>query len=216
MAYTIYNYHNNIIPIMEKTLIFVDWDDTLFPTEWVRTSNVDLNYPSIETVQMFGELDKLITDMIINMTFLGSVLIVTNGSSGWVNICLNVLPNFKQIIEGEAISVTSARDLFSHEHKTNEWKKLTFKIFFNEHFNESVVYRILSFGDSDAEHEAVQELKNYNNEGNKQKRIIGSIKFIKYPSLNDLINQLETVRLIHKDIVMISDDNIFNLADFIL
>ena len=95
-------------------------DDTLFPTEWTRSSNVNLTNPSTETINMFSELDKLVTDMIVNTTFLGDVLIVTNGSASWVNSCLNVFPNFKQIIEGNVIYVTSARDLFSGEHQVDD------------------------------------------------------------------------------------------------
>lgn len=201
---------------MDKTLIFVDWDDTLFPTEWIKTSDVDLNNPNETAIEMFAELDKLITDMIINMNFLGNVLLVTNGSSNWVNICLNVLPNFKQIIEGEVISVTSARDLFSKEHHLDNWKKLAFQIFFNEHISDNKGnFRILSFGDSEAEHEAVMELKTYNPIEN-QKRIIGSIKFVKDPSLNQLVTQLQVIRIMHKEIIEINMDQIFNLEEFIL
>ncbi len=201
---------------MDKILVFIDWDDTLFPTEWIKTSDVDLNNPNEESIALFQELDKLITDMIVGMVFLGDILIVTNGSSNWVNQCLNLLPNFKQIIEGEVISVTSARDLFSKEHKYDNWKKLTPQMFFNEHIStKEGIFKILSFGDSEAEHDAVTELKVYNPIEN-QKRIIGSIKFMKYPSLNQLVMQLQLIRMMNKEILEINDDHFFNLEDLII
>lgn len=165
---------------------------------------------------MFQDLDKLITDMIINMVFIGQVLIVTNGSSSWINSCLQLLPNFKQIVEHDAISITSARDLFDKEHGHHDWKKLTFKLFFNEHVPETEgVCRILSFGDSEDEHNAVTELKEYN-PVNKQKRIIGSIKFIPYPTLNQLVTQLQMVHILHKEIISLEEDCVFELEKFIL
>lgn len=199
-----------------NTLIFVDWDDTLFPTEWTKTSNVDLNDPSTETINMFNELDKLVTDLIVNMVPLGSILIVTNGSESWVKCCLNVLPNFKQIIDHDVISVTSARDLFSEEHEVDDWKKLTFKMFFNEHISTiEGTFRILSFGDSESEHRAVSELKTYLPVDN-QNRIIGTIKFLKYPSLNDLVTQLQIVKMLNEEIVAIDNDHVYELENFIL
>ena len=66
---------------MNKRLLILDWDDTLFPTEWVQTSNIDINNPNETLISLFSVLDNLITDIVINMTFKGDVLIVTNGNS---------------------------------------------------------------------------------------------------------------------------------------
>jgi hypothetical protein len=90
-------------------------DDTLFPTNWIKHSNIDLDNVTVETVNMFKDLDTLISEMIPNIVLLGSTLLVTNASSAWITCCLNVLPKFKQIVENNTISVTSARDLFSNE-----------------------------------------------------------------------------------------------------
>lgn len=199
-----------------KPLIFVDWDNTLFPTEWVQTSNIDMEKPCENTITMFADLDKLITDMIINMVLEGQVLIVTNGSIGWINLCLNLLPNFKQIKDHDAITITSARDLFDKDYSSGDWKKIAFKLFFNEHISDKEgIWRILSFGDSEDEHQAVTELKNHNVIENQQ-RIIGSVKFIRYPSLNQLVNQIEIVKLLYKEIINLESDHIFELEQFIL
>jgi len=201
---------------MSKPLIFIDWDDTLFPTDWVQSSNVNLDSPNNTTIEMFHELDKLITDMIVNMIMLGNVLLVTNGSQGWVDKCLRILPNFKEIVDDDIITVTSARDLHQHNHQTKEWKRLTFQMFFNEHISDlEGEHHILSFGDSSHEHEALMELKEHNIVNN-QKRILKSVKFIKDPSLNQLVNQLELVRMLHEDIIQKETDHVFELKEFIL
>ena len=202
---------------MKKNLVFVDWDDTLFPTNWIHSVDIDLDNPNSDMIKMFEELDTLITNMIINMISISNVLIVTNGTLSWVDKCLNVLPLFRTIVSNGTISVTSARDIFSEECDAEHWKTLTFKIFFNEHVSDlEGIYRILSFGDSYAEHNAVMELKHHNIvEGNKQKRIIGSIKFIRKPTLNQLTSQLNIIKLIHKDIIELELDNVYNLEEYI-
>ena len=201
---------------MSKTLIFIDWDDTLFPTDWIQSSNIDLKNPNDVLINMFHDLDILITDMIISMLLLGDVLIVTNGSESWINVCISILPNFKQIVDNDAISITSARDLFQDEHESKMWKDIAFQLFFNEHISDTEGdHHILSFGDSEYEHLAVTKLKNYNPVKN-QNRIIKSIKFIKDPTLNQLVSQLKTVRMFHEDIINKNEDHIFNLAEFIL
>jgi hypothetical protein len=201
---------------MSRKLIFIDWDDTLFPTDWIHTTDAVLNNPTTELISMFHNLDVLVTDMILKMMFLGDVLVVTNGSNGWINQCLNVLPTFKELIDHGAIKITSARDLFELEHDKEQWKRLTFKMFFNEHISDTKGdHHILSFGDSTDEHEAVLELKSYN-VVQDQNRIVKSIRFKKYPDLNQLVSQLETVRMLYEDIIHKNEDHIFNLEEFIL
>lgn len=202
---------------MNKTLIFLDWDDTLFPTAFVQSIEINLELPSTDTIAMFEMLDALLTDMLIQMVDIGDILIVTNGSSSWIKKCLNVLPSLKQIIDNGVISITSARDIFEDEFDHSEWKRLTFKLFFNEHIsNNEGIHKILSFGDSDAEHKAVMELRDHNIDDQKQqKRIIGSVKFVKKPTLNQLIQQLTLIKLMHKDIIDINDDKIYYLNELL-
>ena len=199
----------------EKSLIFIDWDDTLFPTHWIQTSNIDMENPNEITIAMFQELDQHITDMITRMFIQGHVFIVTNGSSTWIDSCLKLLPNVKQIVDNNTVCITSARDLFEKEYDSCDWKKLTFKIFLNEHIPEvEGVYRIISFGDSMDEHNAVVELKHFKPVEN-QKRIIGSIKFIRRPSLNQLVSQIKIVQELHIDMVNFEEDYILDLQIFI-
>lgn len=201
---------------MSNKLIFIDWDDTLFPTDWIHTTDISLNNPTDELIKLLQNLDIIVTDILLKMIQLGDVLIVTNGGSGWIKLCLSVLPTVKELVDNGIISITSARDLFELEHQKEQWKRLTFKMFFNEHLSdEKGDQHILSFGDSNDEHDAVMELKLYN-KTDDQNRIIKSIKFKRQPDLNELFIQLETVRMLYEDIIHKNEDHIFNLEEFIL
>jgi hypothetical protein len=203
---------------MKKTLSFIDWDDTLFPTHWISVLDIDLDHPNDSTISLFSNLDLLICDLITNMIQFSTLIIVTNATHSWVLMCLNVLPNLKKMIDEKITSITSARDIFGEEFKHNDWKKITFKLFYNEHVsNSDTINRVLSFGDSEAEHDAVLELKSHqkNVEGSNEKDIvIGSIKFMRKPTLNQLVSQLQIVKILQKEIVEISHDQVFNLKDF--
>jgi hypothetical protein len=207
---------------MNKTIIFIDFDDTLFPTDWVLASNINVDNPNDVMIEMFNDLDMLISDVVLKMKILGNVLIVSNGSNSWIHSCLNVLPNFKQIIDLNVVSVTSARDLFGNEHDKQQWKRLTFKILFDQHMgNIEGRHHILSFGDSEDEHDAVVELRGYNvmqhqQHQHQQHRIIKSIKFIKNPTLNQLVQQLDSIKMWYQDIIHKDEDYVFNMAEFIL
>ena len=88
-------------------------------------------------------------------------------------------------------------------------------MWFNEHIStKEGNYRILSYGDSETEHNAVAQLKTYLPIDN-QNRIIGKVKFKKYPSLNDLVTQLQIVKMLKEEITSIDDDHSYNLEDFI-
>jgi len=200
---------------MSSTLIFIDWDDTLFPTHWIKSTDIDLKKNSETLIAIFSELDSLITNLISKIVNLGNLLIVTNGSESWIKRCTSILPKFSILIESEKISITSARDLFQDEHPTNEWKDITFKMHFNEHISKREgVYHILSFGDSHYEHDSVTKLKDFNSVPN-QNRFVKSVRFIKHPSLNQLVTQLELVEILHEDIIHSRSDAIYNLAEFI-
>lgn len=202
--------------VLNRTLIFVDWDDTLFPTNWLRDVDINLKSPTNDIIVLFRELDLLISQILISMSLIGNVVIVTNGTSSWIQQCLNVLKGFRQLIENRTATIISARDIFQEDdHDHEEWKKLTFKLVFNEYIsNTKGTHRILSFGDSQAEHNAVMDLQNHNC-SEEQNRIIGSIKFIRNPTLNQLLSQLHIISFMHKEIFELSNNHVYNLSEFI-
>ena len=139
-----------------EILMFVDWDDTLFPTTWLKMFTIDITNPSADMINMFESLDRLISEAIIKMRASGSIIIVSNGSNLWLQACLGVLPNFKEITETDVVSIVSARDLFADQDNFPEdWKIIAFKILHDGRNPK----KIISFGDSEKEHEAATKLK---------------------------------------------------------
>jgi len=119
-----------------KNIIFIDWDDTLFPTSWINNNKIDCtNKEDINKYKLFFlELDKSITNLLEIITDNNNnlVYIVTNANKKWVEICLSVLPKTSSIIKKDVI-IISAKDKYNQ--KTNsivDWKILTFKDVIND------------------------------------------------------------------------------------
>lgn len=119
-----------------KNIIFIDWDDTLFPTSWINNNKIDCtNKEDINKYKLFFlELDKSITNLLEIITDNNDnvVYIVTNANKKWVELCLLVLPKTSSIIEKDVI-IISAKDKYNQ--KTNsiiDWKILTFKDVVND------------------------------------------------------------------------------------
>ena len=188
-----------------EILMFVDWDDTLFPTTWLKMFTIDITNPSADMINMFESLDRLISEAIIKMRASGSIIIVSNGSNLWLQACLGVLPNFKEITETDVVSIVSARDLFADQDNFPEdWKIIAFKILHDGRNSK----KIISFGDSEKEHEAATKLKTENN-------LIGNVKFIRDPTLNQIVAQLELLTLLYLDFIEIDTDKVFNLQEYL-
>lgn len=188
-----------------KTLIILDWDDTLFPTSWLVKMNIDLNIPEVcDTYKKyFSKLDKLISRLLIICMQFGRVVIITNALPIWISISTSVLPKTQKLTKH--IKILSARDEYQHQSQNiKDWKILAFKnelsnyVFSdsNSHQIESIVskqiiqkkiYNIISIGDAEYEYKALIDLYNWNK---KHKKILKSIKLIKNPSLEILYDEL--------------------------
>ena len=165
-----------------KNTIFIDWDDTLYPTTWVHNNNIDCtNKEDINKYKLFFlELDKSITNLLEILTDDNdnAVYIVTNANKKWVELCLSILPKTKEIIEKDVI-ILSAKD--NYNQKTNsvmDWKVLTFRdvvnnVYINNALELGGLYtplhtspsqfmgNVVSIGDSNYEYTALLNLYEY-------------------------------------------------------
>jgi len=178
-----------------KTLIILDWDDTLFPTSWSIKNNIDLNDKNTQNkyIIFFAKLDMLLYKLFFNLQKYGKVVIVTNAVKKWVYLSLNMLPNTQRIIE-KYIDIISARDLYQKKYPKNThlWKKLIFKRIFIEYFiSKNIIQNIISVGDAEYELNALINL--YDIDNKIDKRYLKSIKFIETPTYDILIDQLEVL-----------------------
>src|SRR5579885_2471110 len=113
-----------------RTLIILDWDDTLFPTTWTVKNNINLINNNIKNqyIVFFSKLDSLLFQLLSKFTEYGQVVIVTNAASKWIIISSNLLPITQKFMK-EKIILISAREFYQEKYHDQMilWKKLIFK-----------------------------------------------------------------------------------------
>mgnify|MGYP003341057243 CR=1 FL=1 len=125
----------------KNSLIILDWDDTLFPTTWVTSANIDINNisknPSL--VYYFKSLDTELQELFKHLINLGDVIIVTNAQLNWINISSTILPMTSKFLriknKSKPIEVISARSFAQEESSDpNDWKKIKKWVFIFEFY----------------------------------------------------------------------------------
>jgi len=192
----------------EKTLIILDWDDTLFPTTWVTNSNIDIK--NIEKTpylyNYFKILDRDLQELFKILINLGDVIIVTNAQLNWINISSNILPLTNKFLRlnkknNKPIEVISARSFASQESSNpNDWKRITFDYLLYNAYQNKKYNNITSIGDAEYEYTALVNLYSHNTDNYK---ILKSIKFIKYPPKEILIDQIKVIKRVIKRVCII-------------
>ena len=182
-----------------RTLIILDWDDTLFPTTWIHKHKIDIiNNTSFLYEKFFKNLDILLHKLFKLLLECGNVIIITNALLNWIDISASLLPNLNKLIKESNIPIKSARGEYSHITKDPEmWKKMAFReeikhISINTHINN-----IISIGDAEYEYFALINL--YDSNINNFK-LLKSIKFIRYPDIVQIYKQID---LLYKCIIKI-------------
>ena len=174
--------------IKNNTLFIFDWDDTLFFTSHINPSKNNLFfYENKKEKKMMKAIEFYIEEILNKALSKGTVLIITNSSEGWVELCTKFYyPKLIPILKN--IYIISARELYQEKFPLNPeyWKIKTFndlKEKFN--FEECLVTNIICFGDDNNEIIAAKKLgENINN------CLIKTVKFRDKPSLIDMIKQL--------------------------
>jgi hypothetical protein len=203
---------NNLIKkINLKTIVMLDVDDTIFPTHWVNQNMINLSSEqSINEYKLyFLELDKTLSEFLINLLSQAKIYFVTNASLKWIKVCFNVLTKTKKIIMENNIRIVSARDNYSQTFLSpTEWKINTFKDIIAEIIDITntkdycdTILNIISLGDAQYEYIALLNLDKHFKKSDKNiNYLLKSIKFIERPHFDVLINQLQ---IINKNINMV-------------
>jgi len=190
-----HNNNNHIKRLKHKTLVILDWDDTLFPTSWITKNGINLLIPIVREKYMvfFSQLDMLLHSLLTKFLKCGTVVIVTNAMIKWVVMSSYILPNTQRIIK-ENIKIVSARDEHSDNHpgQMDIWKRKTFEQLVLEHFLDNYyVENIISVGDAEYEFRALINLYNKHKPGTK--RLLKSVRLMSSPSFELLIDQLKVL-----------------------
>jgi hypothetical protein len=194
-----------------KNIFLIDWDDTLFPTSWVNSNNINIqDSSSISEYKLyFLDLDKVISNFLYSLNEKGDIFIVTNATLNWIKICLSILQLTSKTIMDNKIRIISARDLYLNKTSSPiEWKILTFRnvIIENleklENLKENTYLNIFSFGDAKYEYIALMNLNEYllKNEyvtekikNNNFNFLLKSIKFMEKPTFEYIIDQIRVI-----------------------
>jgi len=181
------------LPPQTRTVIFMDWDDTLLCSSVLSNQGIKLDSDMTNAMDLMAQLEEL-TDSVISVLNVamasGTVYIVTNGETGWVQLSAQkFLPRVVPVLE--KLRVLSARSTFEpmYPDAPMKWKFLAFQESLNQEYADSIcVKNVLSFGDSHAEREAIRLVtKGLPNTRTK------SIKFAERPTIEQLQRQLELV-----------------------
>jgi hypothetical protein len=176
----------------EETLIISDWDDTLTIThilvgEYARYASMIEECPEIpkELQAIFDILANAVKGFLTEAQKYGRVLIVTNASEGWVEVCCKrFMPSILSLVT--SFTIISARDYYEAESPyPHIWKQYAFRDILLTHFLKTPNIRknIISVGDGTAEQHAMRSLKascfektNINLITTKTIRIMGMVK----------------------------------------
>lgn len=182
-----------------KTLFILDWDDTLFPTNWVVKNGINLMNSSIreQYIVYFQELDRVLSAFLKNTTSMGKVIIVTNAMLDWIQISSIVLP--KTYILLKKIKIVSARGTYRNKSSNMmDWKVMAFHDVVDEEFQDNSLMHVISVGDAEYEYQALIALNKMKNE--ETTKYLKSVRFIKNPSHDTLIEQLEVLNFAIQDV----------------
>lgn len=178
-----------MILLRNRTLIILDWDDTLFPTTWITTNEINLknNIDTEKYKLYFSQVDLDLNNLLLKLIQCGTVIIVTNALISWIRLSITILPRISKTLE--KIKVISARgDYQSKSANPMDWKKLAFESIIQTMGKK--INNIVSVGDAEYEYNALISLFDPNP---KSYKLLKSVKFIKYPTKEVLIDQIRVL-----------------------
>jgi hypothetical protein len=183
-----YNIYNMILS-KNRTLIILDWDDTLFPTTWITTNDINLkNDIEIEKYKpYFAQIDLDLNNLLIKLTQCGTVIIVTNALLPWIKLSTINLPKTSIILNKIKI-ISARREYQSKSLNPMDWKKLAFESILKT--TDKKINNIISVGDAEYEYNALISLFDCNPQTYK---LLKSVKFIKYPTKEIIIDQIRVL-----------------------
>jgi len=181
------------------TVIIFDWDDTLLASSFLSSRGYRLDTemeksPEADVVDaQLRELETAVCTLLTMAMAYGSVHIVTNAETGWVQLSAQkFMPSVVPFLS--RVNVLSARSTYEPAHPDSplKWKFFAFQEKLASHFNADYKAgskkNVISFGDSHVEREAVRAVTR----GMPSTRC-KSVKFAERPSMEQLRRQLELV-----------------------
>ncbi len=182
-------------PERSSLVIFVDWDDTLFPTSELLAKALLLDTTSQEqpklpesVAEQLRQLEQNVLDFLIAAHKRGNLVIVTNAARGWIDQLTEwAMPRVGLYMERQHISVRYARECVGSDPRdVQTWKQATFCVE-AEHARARLSnprpLSLVSVGDMPYEREAAHRVA-------KPDDTVKTIKFLEDPTLHELQHEL--------------------------
>lgn len=182
------------------TVIIFDWDDTLLASSFLSSrgyrldSEMEKTHEHEQVEQQLRELEAAVTSLLTLALTYGTVHVVTNAETGWVQLSAQkFMPGLVPLLS--KVTVLSARSTYEPMHPDSplKWKFFAFQEKLAMHYGMDYKpagpkKNVISFGDSHVEREAVRAVTR-----SMAATRCKSVKFAERPSTEQLRRQLELV-----------------------
>lgn len=213
----------------DQTVILFDWDDTLFPSNWLQQSEGFFKPVSETHAKMFLKLAESLESILKLAMGLGRVVIVTNSSEPWVSISVRTFMPFLEPLMKD-IKVIYARTIYENAVAGTDsnaavfggalgaykarlamqadalapqrWKEQAFKQEiggFYTRYENQSWKNVISIGDSIYERDAAKNII-LGLEGPSMHCRLKTAKFMENPPIEDLIAE---IRVMHDALALI-------------
>lgn len=219
-----------------QTIIFLDFDDTLFPTTWLHEKGLLRNVDRFEAPTDFATLaelervDQAACDALAAASQLSSrICIVTNAQAPWVlNSTQIFMPRLHSVLRGpSAPGIVYARDKLHQRRQAGfctesayrdnlelrefltRAKTVAMKAevkAFYSQYPQQSWKNLISIGDGSYEHDAIQEITFLHMQPSHKKLRTKAIKLPDSPTCSEVERHLQTLKMYLSAIVQFNDD----------
>jgi hypothetical protein len=155
--------------LKNTTIIFLDWDDTLFPTSWMQKvlgKDFAVEFDIIITPEIQSALfnfETVVLTFLVKCIDYGLPIIVTNSQEGWITlVAQKFMPRLHTALSIGGISTVSARSRYEQVpvYDPLAWKVQAFtNILKSELELNKDISTILSIGDAPQDQLAIFQVK---------------------------------------------------------
>ena len=201
-----------------QTEIIFDWDDTLFPTTWLRSLSAELRWQDPVNqgspyFPVFRDIAQRVAKLLHIASELGSVSIVTLGAPSWLrHSLLNFIPEVHQAMADRQVKVAFARDEIDPtqvEHDSIQLKSRAMHRLLNQfysHYPGQSWKNVVSIGDSLFERQALVDVIEGHDQPEGKRCRCKTLKLADAPDLEQFNSQLDLLSVWLRYIIRYDDD----------
>eukprot|EP00188_Purpureofilum_apyrenoidigerum_P005603 Plantae.Rhodophyta-Purpureofilum_apyrenoidigerum.ctg7454.p1 GENE.Plantae.Rhodophyta-Purpureofilum_apyrenoidigerum.ctg7454~~Plantae.Rhodophyta-Purpureofilum_apyrenoidigerum.ctg7454.p1 ORF type:complete len:217 (+),score=26.23 Plantae.Rhodophyta-Purpureofilum_apyrenoidigerum.ctg7454:333-983(+) len=174
-----------------KTVTILDWDDTILASSFLQTVGDRGDLGDFVMANM-SELETHALGLLEEALKVGTVIIVTNAESGWVEIsAATYMPRVLHCLRSNNVRIVSARSIYESQYQDNplQWKLCAFICELSVVFHGSPADHVIVLGDGVGECFAARGVQNM-----LPSARVKTIKFVNFPTVKKLIEQQDVIK----------------------